>query len=208
MYAADPCLLPLIEPDQFRSIYGRIAGASRDEDLAALIDSADGLMADYCGYPFNDAGTQTLSSATYTLYYDRPGRDAKLLCLGVAPIVSVSDVRVDATRAYGSSTAFVEGTDFDVALSSGLLALLPGSSRTTWPNAYRATRVTFVGGYAETPAALLPVTASVVQALLDRPALQQQQTSSIGGISTTITDLENFLPAAVRAVLDSYKVCG
>lgn len=192
----------LITADQFRDIYGKIAGGLEDDALEAMIASADGLMAGYCGYPENDDGIRTLVSSTYTLYVSAPSRIPGVLCLCVAPIVSVTSVHVDEARAYGPSTALVEGTDFDVDLVLGRLAILP-SSAAEWPSAYRATRVVLEAGYATTPPALLPVVESVVQALLDRPNLQQQASASIGGASISPTDLDNFLPAAVRAALDA-----
>ena len=195
--------MPLIEANQFRSIYGRLADGRQDDDLVTLIDAADAFMATYCGFPVNNAGSVSLATAEYTLYYGRPSRQPAVLCLGVFPVLSVSDVRVDAARAYGTDTQLVEGTDFDVDNPCGKLGLLPGGSLGVWPVAWRAVRVTFTAGYDPTPPDLLPLTAFVIQALLDRPSFQQQAASAIGGSSITTTDLDQILPAAVRAALDA-----
>lgn len=193
----------LIDVEQFKGIYGRIVGSMRYEEIAALIDGADGLMARYCGYRPNTAGARTLAASDYDLYYDGPGRALPgTLWLGARPVVSVATVTV-------SGTVLTVNTDYTVDLERGRLGLVSTGALGSWPVGFQAIEVTFTAGYDPTPADLIPLTASVVQAMLDRPNLQGQQAASLGGVSVTTSDLDNFLPAAVRAALDAgYKLAG
>lgn len=200
--------MALITAAQFREHYPQLTGTAEDATLDKFIARADALMATWCGFPANDAGGTTLASATYTQYYDGPTRrDAKVLCLCVSPLVSVTSVHVDADRAYGASTLLTEGTDFDTDLPRGALALLPDSTTTRWPVAWRATKVVFVGGYATTPDDLIAITAAEVRHLWDLRRTQGQDAVVDFGQSTTLRDLDALIPAAVRSALETYKVC-
>lgn len=197
--------MSLITPEELLEHYRGLVDAD-SELLPKLIDRADSLMATFCGLPPYDSGggARSLAANTYTLYLDAPTGQPERLDLGVRPLVSVTTVHVDATRAYAAATELTEGTDFDADLQLGLLVRAYGS---TWPVGWRSSRVVCVAGFETAPPDLVVLVAASVQALIDRPNLQQLQSSTIGGQSVSPTDLDHMLPAAVRAELErSYAI--
>lgn len=198
----------MITPEQLLLYYTKLQDPSVPE-LPGLIASADALMASYCGLPKNAAGRKTLEASSHTLYPLPAFGEPRALALKLHPIpVTVTTVHVDEEWEYGSD-ALVADTEYLYADDDGLLRLKP-SATSAWSASPRANRVVATVGFdlrSNNEHELLPITAAMVQSLIDRPHLQQTLSASIAGQTITTTDLESLLPAAVRAALNaSYTI--
>lgn len=200
--------MALITPAQFREHYPRLEGTGSDATLASFIARADGLMAQYCGYPQLDDGNYTLEDASYTLYPHGPrrGGNPATLCMCVRPIVSITSVHADATRAYGASTELVEGVDFDVHSIAGSIDLLPGGALDVWPVGRRAVKVVLVAGYATTPEALVAITAQAVRHLWDLRSSSRETSVTYADGGADLSGADWLLPEAVQRALTGYRV--
>jgi hypothetical protein len=198
--------MALITAAQFREHYPQLAGTAEDTLLGSFIDRADALMAKYCGYRRNTSGLMSMASSTYALKYDGPSSQGTVLPLGAAPIISVQHAYIDTLRVFGATTELVQGTDFDLDIPGGRLSLLPGSAYTRWPVAWQAIYVQFTAGFSPTPGDLVVACAATARHLWDLRNVQGQAGLTVFADSTTRTDLDTLIPAAVRTVLDAYRV--
>ena len=187
----------MITAAQFREHFPQLEGTAEDTLLDTFIARADGLMADYCGFPMPDAGdARTLGDETYTRRLDGPMlSNRKALCLGVRPVVSITSVDAD-------GTALTENTDYEVDREEGILWLLPGGALTNWPVGHRVIEVELVAGFATAPPALVAITAMAVRHLWDLRQTQGYSSYSRDDYSSTREDVDHALPAAVRSALD------
>lgn len=194
--------MALISAVQFRQHYPQLEGTDEDATLDLFIGRADGLMADYTGFPVPDgAQGRTLEQATYTVHPTGPvlGRP-KALCLGIFPIVSVTSVDAN-------GTALVEGVDYEVDPDAGILWLLPGASISAWPVGDRVNEVVVEAGFAApTPPALVAITVAAVRHLWDLRNVQGVSAYGRGGDSATRVDADTTLPASVKAALRRYAL--
>ena len=122
-----------------------------------LIDAAEEAIRGYLN--------RTLTQATYTEYFDGPGRPDLLLTH--RPVQSITGIWVDPVGYYGqasgfgSSTALVAGVDFAVIRpeqserSPGIVRMLSslwdGSGIANWPRGQGNVKVTYVAGYNPVP---------------------------------------------------------
>ena len=200
--------MALITPAQFREHYPKLEGIAQDARIATLVSRADSLMAAFCGYPQLDDGSYTLEDTTYTVYPHGPrrGGDPATVCLCVRPVVSVTSVHADATRAYGAGSLLVEGTDFDVHDIAGSVDLLPGGALEVWPVARRAIKVVLVAGYATTPPGLVVIAAQAVRHLWDLGVASRESQASFRDGASDLTGWDWLLPEAVQRALAAYRV--
>lgn len=170
-----------------------------------MIAQADALQAGYCGYPLTVDGLQTMTEADYVAHLDGPSPlRAELLCLCARPIVSVTEINADRTRAYASGTIV---TAYTVDEQGGLVVLDYGAD--PWPIGYRAIRVSYRAGYADAPPGLKAITIATVRHLWDRRNVAGQETYNYGGDSSTLSDPGALIPAAAKEALWSYLTpCG
>jgi hypothetical protein len=141
------------------------AGAAADDTLiASIIGRVDAAFARWCGLPPTDSGTQTMESATYTMYvdarmYQDPTRPASMF-LPVNPLVSVTSVHIDPERDYDAATLQASST-YDLDLYAGAI-VLRDDAVDSWSTAVRANKVVAVCGYATVPDDLAE--AAIIQA--------------------------------------------
>lgn len=193
--------MALITAAQWREHYPMLTGTDEDALIATFIDRADGLMAGFCGFPTDDNGVLTLASTTYTIRYDGPGsRMPGVLCLCVAPLISVESVTAD-------GTALAEDTDFTVDLPGGRLGLVSGGALSRWPVGFQMIEVQFHAGHASTPPDLVAICAAQVRHLWDLRATQGEAAYTMLGGGATMSDPNALVPASVQAALAPYRVC-
>lgn len=193
----------LISPAEWRVYYPALEGDDEDDVIEELIDATDNLLAAYAGFPLTINGSYTLLPATYESFLDGPSLlQSAVLCLCVHPLIDVTDLRADVTRAYGDDTIRVLETDFDMDQTRGLLILRPGAS--AWPVGYRAIRVQFGGGWDPVPPGLRAICAATVRHLWDRRQTQGQSSYSSLGDSASLTDTDALIPQAARDAMWGY----
>lgn len=202
--------MALVDRDtQLKPRLPQVTGTSRDAVLDDLIGVVDGLFAQFCGYPVASSATlPTMESSTYVLRLDGPRyREPRALDLGIRPVSSVTSVYVDSTWSFPSSSEYVEGTDFELDGDAGVLWLLPTSSD-GWTRAPRAIKATVVAGWTtladDHP--LVELVAQTVKHLLDAPHVRGKRSISVSGQTVQPDDLDDLLPAAVRARLAPFVV--
>ncbi len=193
--------MALVTPDQVREHYPSLVGTGENVLLTTLCSRIDGLLAAWCGYPPNDAGTRTLEDATYTEHLGRPALDDRVLRLSIAPIVSVTTVHVDAGLEYGTD-ALVDPSDYQVIESAGEL-VLTSASTTAWSHVARANRVVYVAGFATPPPDLVAIAALAVRDLVDRGKTGDQLSGSSSRQSYSRAAASHLLSEAVRTALDA-----
>ena len=116
-----------------------ITGTAQDERIYAMSVAVTAAANRFCGRILEYDGTET------TEYHD--GDETAFLALRRPPIISVTSVHQDSSRAWDSTSLLTEGTDYAVLTSTGILEFLDG----TWGCARRSIRVIYRGGYASVP---------------------------------------------------------
>jgi uncharacterized phiE125 gp8 family phage protein len=178
-----------------------IAAGTDESLLETLINQATDLCEKYTGRKFY--------TASYTEYYDGDGTDE--LLLAHYPIISVTHLYVDESRAYPASSEYTENTHFLVYKEEGRLSLLTVArfNRTdlaTFPSEKKCIKVEYVAGYAAIPGDLEWACNELVGHLYNsRGSTSVVQSQSIGGFSETYADASAVaIPAPVRNILDAY----
>lgn len=198
----------MIEPEQLLRFYNRVKDPTAPA-LPAAIAAADGLCAQFCGLPLPTDGIPTMGPADYELYpLPRFANPRELdLRLGSLPNIVVDEVHVDELEEFGSDTLVDSG---DYVVRGDRLRLKPTAS-SAWSIVEGANKVTLSAGWSfhNTPDVVHPLMALIAaaaQSIIDRPALQQRLSSTVGGQTVATSDLDDILPAAVRAGLGPYVV--
>jgi len=132
-----------------------LEGAGEDTLLDTLIARFDALAAARLSFPAAPGGAanaaRTLEDSTYTIYVDGPDpRDARVLRLGVYPVVSVTSVHADAVRDYGADT-LVDASDYTLFGAEGVVELASSAS-SAWHTGARANRAIIIAGWTSLPA--------------------------------------------------------
>jgi hypothetical protein len=162
------------------------------------------------------SGTASVGYSFGHVDYFTPDHCATELWLVDYPVQQVLAVHEDATRAYGSDTLLVEGTDFLVTGSQvgrhrGVLQRTSSatSGLAAWLSAFRAQRVIHSAGYftvANVPQGLKSIAARLARFYFDQEQGESsqdvaQETDSMG--SRTRVSRKEFM-AAIREDLEEY----
>ncbi len=172
----------------------KINSSSEDDIIDQIVVQSSEVIKKYCNQKF--------VSATYTEYYDGPGRGQ--LFLRNYPIISVTSLHEDVDRVYGSEDAFDVSADVLVDKTSGILKLWNGES--TFGFGKASIKAVYVAGYATIPydvqnAALIVIAYSYKRHYQDQKIGIASET--IGNRTTTF-DI-TAIPKQARLILDRYK---
>lgn len=136
-----------------------------------------------------------LAARDYTEKYDGHGRED--LILKQYPINSVTDVRIDGDRAFGSGTIV---TDYFTEDDVGILVRDPG----VWPTYRKGIQVTYNAGYSSVPEDLQEAVLEVVAWSVRRIASKSLGVRSASGEGMT-TEYELTIPTNAQRVFESYQ---
>ena len=127
------------------------------------------------------------------------------------PIISVTSIHEDVSRAYAAADLLVENTDFIINKLAGKLIRIAGSDQpsTTWGMSFREYQLIYDAGYltvADVPGDLRGVAAELVVVKF------REITERYHGLSGVVNDIGNItrfgaaaLSRELRTVLDRYK---
>lgn len=126
-----------------------------DTELNALIARIEKGIANYLGYPFNEALlSPTLESTTYTFYVDAPiYNDVYTLQLPIAPVTAIASIHADANREYDSGT-LIDSSTYTLDQKYGRVILKPKDTTRFFANGYRSNKVVCTAGFSSAPADL------------------------------------------------------
>ncbi len=140
---------------------------------------------------------QDLTEDTYTEDYDGDG--TKTLVLDHFPVISITSVNSDSTRAFAASS-LVDSTTYFCKLKTGVLTLFNGG---VWPMGDGNIRVVHVAGFAEVPY-------DAKEGLLEYAALMAQRAGTEGRVTQTLGGKsEQYdlmpMPLYIREMLIDYR---
>ncbi len=205
--------MAIITAAQVRDHFAKLPAAATAEDtiLNTLVTRADALLAQWCGYPRNDAGIYTFEDTACTLYIDGPDvAQPRKLKLGFHPIASLTSVATDTVGDWTWSTT-ITSSDYVLDGVKGHLWLKPTSTY-AWQEGPRANKVVALVGFTAAPNDLVALVAMQVVHLLQLRNTQGLTNLSAAGQSAQkpgnpATGGSDFLiPPVVQAGLTPYIV--
>lgn len=210
--------MPLVTKAECKAYIPQItaAGTSEDTLLDALIDRAEAILAQWCGYVPASAGVApSLASAAYTIYVAARTRDSatgwaneepvyRTLRLPVRPVTAITTIHADPERVFGAATA-VASTDYELLGDLGEVKLLPRSVLGSWYPQDRAQKVVCTAGFVTTPADLKHAICLQVAALFRRRGAAGVERSSTSK-SSSVDWHKDLVPPDVVAAAAPYRL--
>ena len=126
-----------------------------DGELNNLLSRVEKGIANYLGFPFNEALlSPTLESTSYTFYVDAPiYNDFYTLQLPISPVTSITSIHSDVNREYGSDT-LIESSTYELDQKYGRVILKPQQVTRYFQSGYRANKIVCTAGFTSAPADL------------------------------------------------------
>lgn len=146
---------------------------------------------------------RTVLSAARTTTHDwLPGRMS--ISLAAYPVTTITDVRVDESRVFGTDT-IIDSTTYYVETASGLLYF-----DVDQPCGRGIVRVSATGGMAATTSAFVAAYPDIADAVAERVCLLWQRRSEIGltsvsGSQGSISRISDDWPSQSRATILAYR---
>jgi len=135
----------LITVDEFKT-YKKITSDNDDEKISSIIGQVSAFIKTYCNRTFVDyyeSGSEKIE------YFDGTIYDTEFLA--EIPLVAVTDLSVSEDNGE-TYTTLVEYTDYVVDLQNDLVkSLLTSNNFIATSNAFKSLKVTYRGGYIDTP---------------------------------------------------------
>jgi hypothetical protein len=197
--------MALVSASTLREYLPEIASNTAiDGELNSLISRVEKVIANFLGFPFNEALlSPTLESTTYTFYVDAPiYDDFYTLQLPISPVTSITSIHADGNREYGSDT-LVDASTYDLDQKYGRVILKPQLVTKYFVSAYRGNKVVCTAGFATAPADLehaICVLASLAQRNKTNQG-KESLTSRNGSIKLTPKNM----PLEVKEYLRPYR---
>ncbi len=168
----------------------------RDGLIETLIQEASEGIEEYCGRRF-------VSRGAITEYHTFDNSDHELETLQ-SPIISMTTIHEDSTRAYASTELLTENTDYVVVKPKGKVVRINGATggRRNWGGGFYAIKVIYTGGYstiADVPGPLKDVCRRLV-GIKYREIERKQQ-----GISGASDDFGNYTRFGASDITDRMK---
>lgn len=164
-------LITVSDCKAFRGIENHVQ--AHDDELERLITAAQSWLEQECGRVFD--------SGTVTEFYS--GTDwTDCLVLGRPPITSITSLWDDPLRAYGS-TSLIDPAKYAIGDAEAGIVALDGI---TFQQGLRNIKITYVGGYASTDAALTPLKQALIEMVW--AAREKGEHNLVGVRSRSIAD--------------------
>lgn len=188
-----------------------------DERVSTLIERAESILADWCGYPSATPGASpTFERTTYTRYLHGPG--GRVLQLPVWPVVAVTSIEDDSSEEFDGSSYLVASADYDFERpgEAGQVRLKQDSSHGSWSGSssgatVKPIKAVWEAGYTDEAAGGgVDVPAGLRQAVIEMVAIlwTSKDTVGSGGISTAdggaVTTRDPEVPEFIRVKLRPY----
>lgn len=133
------------------------------------------------------------------------------------PIVSVTSVHesTDSPRVYDSGTLLTTATEYQAVSETGQIRRLSSAALTPWASGYRTVQVIYTAGYqdrtgdpsaaSKLPADLEVLCLFVAAAIFKEADRERWGLSSVTDATGTVQRFLGYLPADMRAHLESYR---
>jgi hypothetical protein len=190
---------------QVRVYIPSLTGTAADTDIGTLIDRFDALAARYIGFPVYDSGTNpTLEDQTYTFILD--GQGGRTLYCPIRPLVSITSIYDDPTGKFAAAT-LIAATDYnDISrLGHGEVVLDSDAVHGVWSDAEYAIKLTVVAGWSTIPSEIVEACCQWVAAKFNNRGSHGRSSVGVGEAVVNLTDVDDVLPPAVRAILAPYR---
>ena len=197
--------MALVSASTLREYLPEIAGNTAiDGELNSLIARVEKGIANFLGFPFNEAIlSPTLESRSYTFYVDAPiYNDIYTLQLPISPVTSITSIPSDGNREYTSDT-LVDASTYDLDQKYGKVILKPQSVTRYFVSAYRGNKVVCTAGFVTAPSDLehaICILASMAQRNKTNQG-KESLTSRNGSIKLTPKNM----PLEVKEYLRPYR---
>ena len=199
--------MALLTAERARGYLAATTNGSADPELSQLCEVVSRAFARICGYP---GRSPTMEPADYVRYVD--GRGGRDLVVDVAPLISVTEIRDDATLDWTDDTYLVDAADYAIVAPSddawgfGLVRLTSTSAHGAWSTRTGAIRVTCRAGWTEIPEDLADLAGRCVRHLYDlRQTQGKRSISPVPGGNISYDD-PAWLPPWALAGLGSYRL--
>jgi len=185
----------LVTLNQYKSFRG-ITGVTEDPRLNVIIPSVSKLIRNYCGRSFTEYFT-TDKVEVFTLKLP-----VNVVFLEEIPIVSVTSVEELASQDESADYVTLASNQFKVDSYFDAIYRIEGSRRYYFPEGINSVRVTYKGGYADTPADLKLAIVDMITYYL-----KEEYKPEINHSTFTIRNdpSKPQFPEHIKRVLDLYK---
>ena len=194
----------IITAAEARQYVPKLTGTTEDLVILELIDHVDSMFARHLGGPRATATADpTISSTSYTLFYDHPHPDHRdVLNLGIFPVSSITTIHSDVDREYGADT-LIAASDYTTDPVLGLVILNTDSVQGTFDFGFRAIRAVFVAGHATVPEDIKAAAKIMLKHIYNLRFRGGVSNVNTAGITATLR--EELMPPHVKEMLRPYR---